>query len=128
MAREQGGMEKFKEQLSYTFLREERIMQMLIRSVMLVIRRAMSVLASEDAVSKQAILPVAWVAAAMMAATVVLSMPDKAEAGTCWTAWGCNTQPAYWCSQFCNSDNSPCGDGWACVRWGSSPYYRCKCI
>ena len=100
-------------------------MQMLIRRAMVVIRRAMSVLASEDAVSKQAILPVAWVAAVLMAAAVVL-MPEKAQAETCWAAWHCNNHHPYWCKEECRvscSDTS----GWACVRYGSGPY-RCKCL
>ena len=79
---------------------EERIMQMLIRSVMFVIRRAMSVLASEDAVSKQAILPVAWVGAVLMAGAVVLSMPDKAHADTCWLD-PCGGKHPYFCKEIC---------------------------
>ena len=119
-------MEEFKEQLSLTFLREERIMQML-RSVMFVIRRAMSVLASEDAVSKRSILPVAWVAAAMMAAAVVLNMPDKAQASTyCWASWGPNTSPAINCNSACLS--SSCATAWGtCLYYGSSRFKRCRC-
>ena len=41
-------------------------------------------IASEQGVKKQAILPVAWVAAVMMAGAVVLSLPEKAQADTCW--------------------------------------------
>ncbi len=83
-------------------------------------------IANEDGVRKQAILPVAWVAAVLMAGAVVLSMPEDAQADTCWGAWGCNSHHAYWCKDDC--DASPCdGGGWACVRLGSSPYYRCKC-
>lgn len=86
----------------------------------------MIVLASEDTVAKRSILPVAWVGAVLMAAAVVLSMPDKAQADTCWGAWGCANQHPYFCQSDCQ--NSWCGDGWACVQIGSSGYSRCKCF
>ena len=101
-------------------------MQML-RSVMFVIRRAMSVLASEDAVSKQAILPVAWVAAVLMAAAVVLNMPDKAQASTyCWAAWCPNTSPAINCNDACEDSCAPKNWG-TCLNYGSSRFKRCRC-
>ena len=80
---------------------------------------------SEDGVSQQAILPVAWVGAVLMAAAVVLGMPDKAHADVCWADWGCDNYHAYWCQGEC-ADTSCTGGGWACVRYGSGPY-RCKC-
>ena len=85
-------------------------------------------IASEEGVQKQAILPVAWVAAVMMAAAVVWSMPDKADAShVCWGKWHCDQEAAYFCQSDCYDG---CGEdyrnGWACVRYGSGPY-RCKC-
>ena len=84
-------------------------------------------IASEEGVRKQTILPVAWVAAVMMAAAIVLSMPDKAHADVCWADWGCDSEPAYFCDGNCEDK---CGEdynsGWDCVRYGSGPY-RCKC-
>ncbi len=77
-------------------------------------------------VKKQAILPVAWVGAVLMATAVVLSMPDKAQANTCWLNWGCNNAHPYWCKSICQG-NDACGDGWACAKYGSAGY-RCKCF
>ena len=108
------------------------MMQLLIQSVLLVlsgamdfIRSVLCVLASEDTGAKRSMLPVAWVGAVMMAAAVVLGMPEKAHAQTCWLDWGCDTKPAYFCQGRCQSE---CGSfsAWGCVRYGSGPY-RCKC-
>ena len=82
-------------------------------------------IASEDGVRKQAILPVAWVGAVMMAAAVVL-MPEKAQADTCWAAWHCNNHHSYWCKDSC-AESCTGSSGWACLRYGSGPY-RCKCL
>ena len=94
------------------------------------LRRARSFLggfiANENGVKKQAILPVAWVAAVMMAAAVVLSMPEKAQAGSCWTTIGCAGQNASYCQSVCTGSGGCGGSGWACLRYGSGPY-RCKC-
>ena len=103
------------------------MMQTVIRSVMFVIRRAVSVLASEDAVSKRSILPVAWVGAVMMAATIVLSMPQKAHADYCWSVWDCDldTTPKIDCDWWCDHECDTCSSG--CVKYGSSGRYRCRC-
>ena len=84
-------------------------------------------IASEEGVRKQTILPVAWVAAVMMAAAIVLSMPDKAHADVCYAAWNCDSREAYFCQGECEDDCDEYNSGWACVRYGSSPKYRCKC-
>ena len=95
--------------------------------LMQVYRFLVGFIASEEGVKKQAILPVAWVAAVMMAAAVVLSMPEKAHAGYCWTAWDCDldTTPAidcgWWCGNKCYTYSS------GCVPYGSSGRYRCRC-
>ena len=95
--------------------------------MLMYIRRVMCVLASEDAVSKRSILPVAWVGAVMMAAAIVLSMPEKAHADYCWTAWDCDldTTPkidcGWWCEEKCYTYSS------GCVKYGSSGRYRCRC-
>ena len=94
--------------------------------LMQVYRFLVGFIASEEGVKKQAILPVAWVAAVMMAGAVVLSMPDKAQANTCWLNWGCDSADAYWCQPICGG-NDACGDGWACAKYGSAGY-RCKCF
>ncbi len=81
-------------------------------------------IASEDVGRKQAILPVAWVGAVMMAAAVVLSMPAKADA-YCWVAVDCyNVSPSpcpYVCGKYCKVYSS------GCVQYGSSGTYRCRC-
>ncbi len=85
-------------------------------------------IASEDGVRQQAILPVAWVGAVMMAGAVVLNMPDKAQASTyCW-AGGCpNTSPAVNCNYECQNSSS-CEQNWGtCLYYGSSGLKRCRC-
>ncbi len=80
--------------------------------------------ASEDAVRKQAILPLAWVGAVMMAAAVVVSMPEKAHADYCWAAWCYNTSPSI-CTSSCNTSCYSWSSG--CVPYGSSGLKRCRC-
>ena len=84
-------------------------------------------IASEDGVRKQAILPVAWVGAVMMAAAVVLSMPEKAHASVCWARWGCENHSTYWCKGICDQECPSEITGWTCTRYGSAPKWRCKC-
>ena len=91
------------------------------------IRVLRSFLTSEEGVTKQAILPVAWVGAVLMAGAVVLSMPDKAQASTyCW-AGGCpNTSPSVNCNIACQ--NSCPQQPWGtCLNYGSSGLKRCRC-
>ena len=109
-------------------------MQLLIQSVLLVlsgamdlIRSALCVLASEDTGAKRSMLPVAWVGAVMMAAAAVLGMPEKAHADVCYAEWDCDSKPAYFCQGSCQRDCREQNSGWDCVRYGSSPRYRCKC-
>ena len=84
-----------------------------------------SFVASEEGVRKQAILPVAWVGAVLMAGAVLLSMPTKADASTCWAAWCPNTSPSVNCPQSCQSS---CGQIYGtCTSYGSSGQKRCKC-
>ena len=84
-------------------------------------------IASEEGVQKQAILPVAWVAAVLMAGAVVLNMPDKAQASTyCWAAWCPNTSPAVNCNTACQSNCFPKNWG-TCLNYGSSGQKRCRC-
>ncbi len=83
-------------------------------------------IASEEGVKKQALLPVAWVGAVLMAAAVVLSMPEKAHASVCWGAWHCDSESAYFCKGNCQNVCPSQNSGWDCVRYGSGPY-RCKC-
>ncbi len=84
-------------------------------------------IASEEGVKKQAILPVAWVSAVLMAGAVVLNMPDKAQASTyCWAAWCPNTSPAINCNDVC--EDSSCATAWGtCLNYGSSGMKRCRC-
>ena len=91
------------------------------------IRVLRSFLTSEEGVRKQAILPVAWVGAVLMAGAVVLSMPDKAQASSyCWAAWCPNTSPSVNCNNVCQS--SSCNTAWGtCVNYGSSGLKRCRC-
>ena len=77
-------------------------------------------IANEDGIKKQAILPVAWVGAVMMAAAVVVSMPDKAHADYCWAAWGCCNCVSS-CAEQCYASYS------GCHLYGSSGLYRCRC-
>ena len=88
-----------------------------------------SFIASEEGVKKQAILPVAWVGAVLMAGAVVLSMPDKAQAGTyCWASWCPNTSPAVNCNYVCkNSSSCPQKNWGTCLNYGSSGQKRCRC-
>ena len=82
------------------------------------------ILASEDGVQKKAILPVAWVAAVMMAGAFVLSMPAKAHA-YCWVDVDCyNVSPSP-CPYVCGEDCYTYSSG--CVQYGSSGTYRCRC-
>ena len=94
--------------------------------LMQIFRFLVGFIASEEGVKKQAILPVAWVGAVLMATAVVLSMPDKAQANTCWLNWGCNNAHPYWCKSIFQG-NDACGDGWACAKYGSAGC-RCKCF
>ena len=83
-------------------------------------------IASEEGVQKQAILPVAWVGAVLMAGAVVLSMPDRAQASTCWAGWCPNTTPAINCNNACQQ--SSCNTQWGtCLYYGSSGMKRCRC-
>ena len=79
---------------------------------------------SEDGVSQQAILPVAWVAAVMMAAAVVVSMPEKAQAGTCWTG-NCAGQHAYYCKDIC--DDVCSATAWSCKTYPGTLQKKCFC-
>ena len=83
-------------------------------------------IASEDGVRKQAMLPVAWVAAVMMAAAFVLSMPERAHADYCWSSqWDCyNVSPSP-CPSTCAKDCRTYSSG--CHLYGSSGLYRCRC-
>ena len=92
-----------------------------------VFRFLVGFIASEDGVRKQAILPVAWVGAVLMAAAVVLSMPEKAHADYCWTAWDCDldTTPKIDCDDWCEDECYTYSSG--CVPYGSSGRYRCRC-
>ncbi len=83
-------------------------------------------IASEEGLKKQAILPVAWVGAVLMAAAVVLNMPDKAQASTyCWAAWCPDTSPAVNCNNACEDS---CDIAWGtCLYYGSSGQKRCRC-
>ena len=109
-------------------------MQLLIQSVLLVlsgamdlIRSALCVLASEDTGAKRSMLPVAWVGAVLMAAAVVLGMPEEAHADYCWSAWDCNldTTPKIDCDWWCDYECDTYSAG--CVKYGSSGRYRCRC-
>lgn len=91
------------------------------------IRSVGGFIASEDGLRKRAILPVAWVAAVMMAGAVVLSMPEKAHADVCWASWDCDRQAAYWCQGRCKSECREQISGWDCARYASAPRWRCKC-
>ena len=84
-------------------------------------------IASEDGVRKQAILPVAWVAAVLMAGAVVLSIPEKAHAGSCWTSIGCAGQNAYYCQSVCSGSGGCGGTGWSCTPFPGTLVKRCKC-
>ena len=92
-----------------------------------VIRILRSFLTSEEGVKKQAILPVAWVGAVLMAGAVVLSMPDKAQASTyCWADWCPNTSPSVNCNTSCQN-NCPTKPWGTCLNYGSSEMKRCRC-
>ena len=92
-----------------------------------VIRVLRSFLTSEEGVRKQAILPVAWVGAVLMAGAVVLSMPDKAQASTyCWAAWCPNTSPSVNCNYECRR-SCPQKHWGTCLNYGSSGMKRCRC-
>ena len=83
--------------------------------------------ASEDGVRKQAILPVAWVGAVMMTAAAVLSMPQAAQAGSCWTSVNCAGQNAYYCQSVCTGSGGCGGTGWSCSDFPGTCEKRCKC-
>ena len=107
-------------------------MQLLIQSVLLVlsgamdlIRSALCVLASEDTGAKGSMLPVAWVGAVMMAAAVVLGMPAKAHAETCWLG-SCAGKHPYYCKQECQK--YCCGTtAWVCRPFPGTLERRCYC-
>ena len=84
-------------------------------------------IASEEGVRKQGILPVAWVAAVIMAAAVVFSMPEKAHAGSCWTTTSCGGQSAYFCQSVCQNGFNCNGSAWACRPYPGTLQYRCYC-
>ena len=83
-----------------------------------------SFIASEEGVKKQAILPVAWVGAVMMAAAVVLSMPAKADA-YCWVDVDCHNVSPSPCPSECGDKCYTYSSG--CHLYGSSGTYRCRC-
>ncbi len=92
-----------------------------------VIRVLRSFLTSEEGVRKQAILPVAWVGAVLMAGAVVLSIPDTAQASTyCWAAWCPNTSPSINCNTVC-ANSCPQKPWGTCLNYGSSGKKRCRC-
>ena len=81
---------------------------------------------NEEGVREQSMLPVAWVGGVMMIAAVVLSMPEKAHAGICWTSTACQNQHPYYCQSVCAG--SPChASGWSCTPFPGTLQYRCKC-
>ena len=88
-------------------------------------RSFLGVIASEDGLQKQSILPVAWVGAVLMAAAVVLSMPEKAHA-VCYAGWDCeDLASTSYCPTTCQAT---CGTSYdACVQYGSTGRYRCRC-
>ena len=81
--------------------------------------------ASEEGVKKQAILPVAWVGAVLMAGAVVLGMPEKAHADTCWLD-PCGGKHPYFCKDICFRGCEE-ATAWWCRPFPGTLERRCFC-